>query len=99
MEVYKSYYAKLVKVLPMNDVTFIGELYSQDLLPGDLKSQVKSLSTPAEKASHFLDDVIEPSFSVNNNNKTFEKLISIMSKFTTVKELASEISGKLKVHT
>ena len=97
MEVYKLFYADLIKVLPMDDITFIGQLYSQDLLPGDLKGKVKSHSTQAEKASYFLDHVIEPSLSTSDSKESFERLISVMKRYNTpaVKELASKIRGEL----
>ena len=42
----------------MNDDTFMADLYSANLLPGEVKDQVKSKGTPAAKATHFLDYVI-----------------------------------------
>ena len=39
-EVFKEFYSKLVKTLPMNDALFIAELYSRDLLPDDVIEHV-----------------------------------------------------------
>ena len=50
VEVFQQFYSKLVKTLPMDDVVFTAELFSNDLLPGDLKSQIKSEKTSADKA-------------------------------------------------
>ena len=43
----------------MDDEYFVAELYANDLLPGDLKNEIKSLTTSAKKATKFLDDVIQ----------------------------------------
>ena len=43
----------------MNDVYFMAELYSKKLLPGNLKTDIESLPTSAEKASKFLDIAIK----------------------------------------
>ena len=40
-EVFQHFYSKLVKTLPMDDAVFTAELFSNDLLPGDLKNQLK----------------------------------------------------------
>lgn len=100
MDVYKSYYSKLIDTLPMDDVTFFGQLYSQDLLPGDLKAKVKSQTTQAEKASYFLDNAIEPSLRTGNNKEAIESLVSIMAKYSdpACKKLANEMSGELRLH-
>ena len=38
----------------MNDEYFVAELYSRQLLPGDLKNEIKSLNTSAKKLQNFL---------------------------------------------
>ena len=45
----------------MDDAVFIAELFLGILLPGDVKDQVKSMSTTADKSTHLLDHVIQPS--------------------------------------
>ena len=94
-EVYKQFYARLVKALPMDDVTFIAELYSRDLLPGDARDLVKSLATRASKAAYFLDHVIEPSLA--NSISSFNKLLKVMEncEYDNVKELAELITIRL----
>ena len=72
-KVFQKFYSKLVKTLPMNDVIFIAELYSRDLLSNDLKEHIESLSTSARKASYFLDHVIKPSVT-----SSFDKLLNVM---------------------
>ena len=44
-EVFKQFFAKLVKSLPMDDPIFVAELFSHNLLPGDHYDQVGSQST------------------------------------------------------
>ena len=46
----------------MDDVVFTTKLFSNNLLPGDLKNQLKLVHrTSADKAVLFLGSVIEPS--------------------------------------
>ena len=71
---FKEFYIKLME-LPINDM--IETLYANNLLPGDHKAKVKSLSTPKDKAQHFLDAVIKPSLEIGYTEQ-FEQLISIM---------------------
>jgi len=93
--VYRQFYATLVKTLPMDDVTFIAELYSCNLLPGDAKDQLKSKATRASKAAYFLDHVIEP--SIANTFGSFNRLLTVMedSEYDNVKELAKLVKTRL----
>ena len=95
-EVFKRFFAKLAKSLPMDDPIFIAELFSHDLLPGDHYDQVKSLGTRAEKATHFLHSVIRPSIITDVGR--FSKLLDIMedSEYCNVKKLAQQIRNKLE---
>ena len=70
----KQFYPELVRALPMNDACFRSLLYRADLLPGNLKEEVKSKPTRAEKAEHFLDQ------RINNNVTNFIKLLEVMEK-------------------
>jgi len=79
-EVFIQFYPKLVAVLPMSDALFMAKLYSQDLLPGDSKAQIEAKPTTAERASCFLDTVIERGFVDDNTNPTFYSLLSIMQE-------------------
>ena len=91
-EVFKEFYSKLVKTLPMNDAIFIAELYSRDLLSDDLKEHIESLTTEGRKAMYFLDHVIKPSVT-SDGGSSFDKLLNVMkdSKYQLVKELAEQI--------
>ena len=54
----------MIEILPMSDSCFTTALCSQDLLPGYLKDQMKSLSTHSRKAEHILDSVIKPTVTL-----------------------------------
>ena len=96
-KVFQHFYAKLVKMLPMDDALFIAELFSANLLPGDVKDQVKSMSTSADKATHLLDHVIQPSV-MTGVGSSYDDLIKVMenSEYDGVKELGGIIRSKLK---
>ena len=70
--IIRKYYADLVEYLPMNDVKFRARLYSADLLPGNLKEEIQSKLTAAEKAEHFID------YGIKNDTENFDKLLTIM---------------------
>ena len=95
-EVFQQFYSKLVETLPMDDIKLIAKLYSEGLLPGNLKSQLKSEKTSADKAALFLDSVIEPSVT-SDGGSSFDKLLPVMedSEYQHVKELAGEIRTNL----
>ena len=99
-KVFQQFYPKLVKTLPMNDVIFMAELYSRDLLPDDLKEHVESLATSAEKASYFLDHVIKPSITISDASR-FDDLLNVMkdSEYQGVKELAKLIRDSIVMNT
>ena len=96
-KVFQQFYSKLVKTLPMDDSVFTAELFSNRLLPGDLKNQLKLVHrTSADKALLFLDTV-DPSVT-SNGGSSFDKLLHVMedSEYQHVKELAKEIRTSLK---
>ena len=98
MRVFQQFYSKLVETLPMDDAVFIAKLFSNDLLPGDLKNQLKLLHrTSADKAVLFLDSVIEPSVT-SDGGSSFDKLLNVMedSEYPHVKELAEQIRTSLR---
>ena len=100
-EVFQQFYSKLVKTLPMDDAVFTAELFSNDLLPGNLKNQLKLVHrTSADKAVLFLDSVIEPSVT-SDGGSSFDKLLHVMedSEYQHVKELAEEIRTSQKRST
>ena len=96
-DVFQQFYFKLVETLPMDDIKFIAKLYSESLLPGNLKSQLKSEKTSADKAALFLDSVIEPSVT-SDGGSSFDKLLHVMedSEYQHVKELAEQIRTSLR---
>ena len=94
IDVFQGNYLNLMRALelPMTDEYFMGELYARKLLPGNLKATIKALSTGAEKASKFLDDVIKPSLESNDCTK-FHTLLRVMIKNddVTIKKLAESL--------
>ena len=95
--VFQQFYSKLVETLPMDDAVFVAKLFSNDLLPGDLKNQLKLLHrTSADKAVLFLDSVIEPSVT-SDGGSSFDKLLHIMedSEYQHLKELVVQIRTSL----
>ena len=89
-EIIRKYYADLVELLPMNDVKFRAKLHSAGILPGNLKEEIKSKPTAAEKAEHFLD------YGVKSDTETFNKLLKIMEDHNDdhLKELAEKNTGR-----
>ena len=96
-KVFQQFYSKLVETLPMDDAVFVAKLFSNDLLPGDLKNQLKLVHrTSADKAGLFLDSVIEPSVT-SDGGSSFDKLLHIMedSEYQHLKELVVQIRTSL----
>ena len=94
--VYQQFYPMLLQVLPMDDAVFVGNLFSNNLLPGDIKSNILAKQTRAEKVSYFLDNVVYPAFLVNEtSNNQLNKLLKLMteSDYDTVKLLAAKITA------
>ena len=96
MDVFKKYYEKLLVALPMDDVMFIAKLFSHDLLPGNLKQQVRSKNTSAEKAMYFLDNKINPDVTIGVLT-SFDTLLKIIENWESdgLKEIAKEIRTTL----
>ena len=99
-DVFKKYYGKLLSALPMDDVMFTGELFSHDLLPGNLKQKVQSKNTSAEKATYFLDNKIYPDITIGVFT-SFDTLVRIIENWEddSLKELAKEIRTTLRKRT
>ena len=76
----------------MKDAIFVADLFTNALLPDDVKDRVESCATSAEKASYFLDHVIKPSVT-SGVSSNFDKFLKVMedSKYLTVNELAKQI--------
>ena len=97
-EVFQEYYSKLVETLPMSDAIFVAKLYSRGLLPRELRDKLNLLQgTPADKATLFLNNVIEPSV-ISGVGSTFDKLLNVMedSDHESLKELAKLIRTSLR---
>ena len=96
LEVLKYHYPELLRLLPMEDNIFIGELFKYNLLPHNLKADINSLSTRADKVTKFLDSVIIPSVD-NQNSKNFSILLQVMmnNNDNAVKQLAGTIISNL----
>ena len=98
-ELFERYYTTLVYLLPIKDIEFIDELLKHDLLPGDLKIKLESLTEHYERSSYFLDNVIKPQLAVGDH-KGFDNLLTIMKncKYDNVKGLAKKIDEELAVY-
>ena len=96
-EVFKQFYVKLIKLLPMDDPLFTAELFVCDLLPGNLQQKIEAEKTPVDKAKCFLDRKISSDVSVGYST-SFNKLLDVMedSGNDSLKELAEEIKTVLK---
>jgi len=80
----------------MDDATFIATLYSASLLPGNLKAEIKSLPTSADKADYFIDHAIFP--NIDNDQTNLDKLLNVLEKSNNaaVKNVAAEIRRAIK---
>ena len=94
---YQNHVEKLVKCLSMDDTHFITKLSAQELLPGDTENKIKTLSTPADKASYFLNHVIKPALDINETSD-FDELLSIMQNcgYKHVQKLSVTIKCEIK---
>ena len=92
-KVFQDFYSDLVNILPMDDETFTAELFTKELLPGDLKQSVSAKETQTKKATYFLDHAISPS-AMGDVGKSFKVLLRVMqaSEYTSLKNLAGKIS-------
>ena len=99
-DVFVKYNEKLVETLPMDDQMFIERLFSDGLLPGNLKQQVQSQTTSKEKAAYFLDHKINPDVTIIDFT-SFDKLLQAMENYGShsSKELAKEIKTTLMEQT
>jgi len=53
----------------MKDAVFVANLYSNDLLPGNMKATIKSIPTASERTAELLDSVIKPTIDSNNGTR------------------------------
>ena len=93
---YEKYFSDLVKVLPMDDVTFKAQLSSNNILPDGVDAHIKSLPTVSDKADYFLKQVIKPSINISETEE-FNNLIATMKEcgYAHVKRLASKMKSFL----
>ena len=89
---YEQFSATLLNSLPMDDASFIEELYSHNLLSDEVKDLMKSQPAQVDMATTFLKHVIEPSVT-SGDGSNFNKLLEIMeeSGHDNLKELAKQI--------
>ena len=90
----RYFYSDLLNILPMDDPCFRSQLYSANLLPGNLKAEIHSKPTRADKAEHFLDH------GIKNDSMNFKKLLEILEKWddqvviNLSKQIRNEIDEK-----
>ena len=99
-DVFKQFYIKLIKTLPMDDSLFVAELFACGLLPGDLKHQIEAKKTLIDKATCFLDNKISRDISIDNST-SLNKLLTVMeqSDSDSLKDLAKQIRISLEGET
>ena len=92
VEVFKRFYSKLTKVVPMIINDLVTKLYSDKLLSGNHKDCIDSLATAKEKVEYFLDKVIKPGLEIDFT-KLFDEMLRVMesSDDPTVNYLVNEI--------
>jgi len=98
-EIFQRFYVELVRVLPLHDAMFRSQLFTAGLLPGNLKSEVKSMPTPADKAEHFLD------CGIKNEISKIQKLVLVMEGYVddnvqqVARHIKDTITSKIKQGT
>jgi len=94
-DVFKGFYMRLLKVLPMDDAFFQGRLFTANLLPGNTKNEVKAILTNADKVEFFITKVILPDLAENRTN--LDRLLTVMEESDSepVQKLAAEICQAL----
>ena len=97
MEVYEKNLEKLVKALPMDDVTFSTQLSSKKILPASVDAHIKSLPTESDKADYYLKRVIKKSLDIGETQE-LNNLIAVMEKceYSHVERLAEDMKSDLK---
>ena len=100
MNVYMKYMDKLVKAIPMDDITFTTQLSHHGLLPHNVAAYIKSLPTPLDKADHFLKNVIKPSLD-NDETYELEKLLAVLGScgYAHVERMANKMKSDLDMES
>ena len=89
-----------MKLMSMGDVIFLGLLREKNLLPGNLYDELQLAErTKAQKATLFLDKVIDPAIGIGEF-EPLNKLLTVMSdeeylNDPQLKQLANNIKQKL----
>ena len=96
IKAYGRYFDKLVNCLPMQDALFIATLSTRNLLPGNTDNEIKALSTPADKATYFLNTVVKPALVIDDTS-SFDSLLSFMEccGFDHLEKLACTIKSEI----
>ena len=90
---------KLMSSLSMDDAIFLGLLREKNLLPGNLNDKIQAERTKAQKATLFLDKVIDRAIGIGEF-EPLNKLLTVMSdeeylNDLQLKQLANNIKQKL----
>jgi len=97
LKVYGEFSKTLVTSLPMKDVVFLAEMNKTGLFSGDLKAEVKAMSTAKKAADYFLDNKIEQDL-ISGDNNSFLQLLSVMEEHSeSLNRVATKIRRKLTV--
>ena len=96
IKVYEKNIEKLIKVLPMDDVTFTTQLKSNKILPDGVAAHFKSLPTESEKVDYYLKNVIKKSLDIGATTE-FKNLLTVMEKcgYRHIERLASTMKSDL----
>ena len=97
---YMKYMDKLVKTMPMDDITFTTQLSKNGILPRSVAAHIKYLPTPLNKADHFLKNVIKPSLD-NDETYELEKLLAILGScgYANVERMANQMKSDLDMES
>ena len=100
MKVYMKYKDKLVKAMPMDDITFTTQLSKNGILPHSVAAHIKSLPTPLDKADHFLKNVIKPLLDIDETYE-LEKLLDVMGScgYAHVERMANKMKSDLDMES
>ena len=96
--VFYDNYLSLVQSLPLHDAMFLARLYSEGLLTEISNATLQSLSSPVDKAVHFLEQVIEPSLKNDDITPLMRLLTAMEDHSSGLKELAETIRSELSHH-
>ena len=89
----KEYQVRLLSSLPMDDPIFVAMLDKSSFFVGNHKATMQSKETKVDKASYFLDYIIE-----RHIDAYFVRLLNVMEVYGGDEQsLAREIKGKLGI--